>query len=111
MSGAYFQAKAKRDVYVNLPDEDWEDGMCGKLIKSMYGTRDAAHNWEEEYSGFMENIRFKRGIGSPCLFYHEEKQLRAVIHGDDFTLLGYDHELIGSERKSRTSSKSNLKPD
>ena len=52
----YFQAMAKRDVYVNLPDEDWEEGMCGKLIKSMYGTRDAAHNWEEEYSGFIEKI-------------------------------------------------------
>ena len=39
---AYFQAAAVRDVYVELPEEDYEEGMCGKLIKSMYGTRDAA---------------------------------------------------------------------
>ena len=43
---AYFYAPAKRDVYVKLPPEDFEEGMCGKLVKSMYGTRDAALNWE-----------------------------------------------------------------
>ena len=42
ISRAYFQADAIREVYVQLPDEDWEEGMCGKLLKSMYGTRDAA---------------------------------------------------------------------
>ena len=51
---AYFHAKARRVVYVDLPDEDWEPGMCGRLNKSMYGTRDAAQNWEEEYCDFPE---------------------------------------------------------
>ena len=27
------------------------------------------------------------------MFWHEERQLRAVIHGDDFTLLGNEIEL------------------
>ena len=39
---AYFHAKARRRVYVRLPEEDNEEGNCGKLIKAMYGTRDAA---------------------------------------------------------------------
>ena len=39
---AYFYAKAKRDVYIKLPDEDAQEGMCGKLDLSMYGTRAAA---------------------------------------------------------------------
>ena len=41
---AYFHAKARRDVYIQLLEEDYEEGMCGKLEKSMYGTRDAAQN-------------------------------------------------------------------
>ena len=48
ISRAYFQADAIRDVYVELPSEDWEKGMCGKLKKSTHGTRDAAQNWGEE---------------------------------------------------------------
>ena len=44
ISRAYFQADAIRDVYVQRPDEGWEEGMCGRLLKSMYGTRDAGQN-------------------------------------------------------------------
>merc|ERR1712005_42236 len=84
---AYFNAPVKRDVYIQLPKEDAADGYCGKLKKSMYGTRDAAQNWEAEYSEFMESIGFKRGIASPCVVYHPERNIRCVIHGDDFTLL------------------------
>ena len=93
ISRAYFQAAAIRDVYVELPDEDAEPGMCGKLIKSMYGTRDAAQNWGEEYAKFMVDIGFRRGKSSPCVFWHKGKALRCVVHGDDFTLLGWKKEL------------------
>ena len=46
---AYFHAKAKRMVYVQLPPEDAKEGMCGRLNKALYGTRDAAQNWENAY--------------------------------------------------------------
>ena len=52
VSRAYFYAKAVRPVYVKLPDEDRAEGddqMCGRLMMSMYGTRDAATNWAAEY--------------------------------------------------------------
>ena len=47
VSRAFFYARAVRPVYVKLPDEDKEEGdehRCGKLLMSMYGTRDAAVN-------------------------------------------------------------------
>ena len=49
---AYFHAQVKSEVYVELPDEDKHQGedVCGKLRYSMYGTREAASNWEEKYS-------------------------------------------------------------
>ena len=56
--------------------------MCGKLVKSMYGTSDAAQNWELEYSGLMQDIGFNRGRASPCVFFHKERNLRAAIHGE-----------------------------
>jgi len=90
---AYFHSKARREVYVQLPEEDYTEGMCGRLIKAMYGTRDAAQNWEYEYSEFMNTIGFKRGKASPCIFYHEARNIRAVMHGDDFTILGNEYDL------------------
>jgi hypothetical protein len=90
---AYFHAKAIRKVFVKLPYEDDEPGMCGELIMAMYGTRDAAQNWEHEYSDFLTGIGFKAGKASPCVFWMESRNLRIVVHGDDFTVLGHAREL------------------
>ena len=49
-SRAHFHATALRDIFVDLPEEDHEEGMCGKLLKTMYGTRDAAACWEAFYT-------------------------------------------------------------
>ena len=62
---AYFHAEARRKVYVKLPEEDCTEGYCGRLKKAMYGTRDAAQNWEYAYVAFMEKIGFNRGAASP----------------------------------------------
>ena len=48
-------------VYVELPKEDFEDGKCGVLKKTMYGTRDAAQSWEMEYIEMMINTGFVQG--------------------------------------------------
>ena len=50
-------------------------------------------NWENEYIRFMTGIGFVRGLSSPCLFYHPGKDIRAVVYGDDFTLLGCEEHL------------------
>ena len=72
---AYFHADAIRDVYIELPSEFAKDGLCGKLLKSMYGTRDAAQNWERAYIEFLLSIGFKAGESSPCSFYHPERNV------------------------------------
>ena len=83
---AYFHADAIRKVYVKLQAEDYEEGKCGRLRKAMYGTRDAALNWEKTYMEFMEINGFRVGKASACVFYNKDKQIRAVVHGDDFTV-------------------------
>ena len=90
---AYFYAKAKKNIFVKLPEEDAEPGMCGRLLKSMYGTRDAASNWEDCYMDFSNDIGFVSGVASPCVFKHKTRKLWLTVHGDDFTLLGSDADL------------------
>jgi hypothetical protein len=90
---AYFHAQARRQVFVELCEEDRVKDMCGELVKAMYGTRDAAQNWEVTYVTFMNEIGFVSGKSTPCVFYHEKRNVRAVVHGDDFTLLGKEGEL------------------
>ncbi len=64
---AYFQAKARRRVHVDWPKEDQRDGMRGRLQKAMHGTRDAAQNWELEYSEMViVEAGFTQGSYSVC---------------------------------------------
>lgn len=99
---AYFHAKAKRKLYVKLPPEDYEPGMCGCLNKAMYGTRDAAQNWASEYIDFITSIGFAKGMSTPCVFYHKERNLRVVVHGDDFTILAYQEGVMWFRQEIQT---------
>ena len=58
---AYFYAPATRNVYVELPPERAQPGICAKLHKSFYGTRDAAFNWAQAYSEVLEGMGFVKG--------------------------------------------------
>ena len=58
-------------------------------MMSMYGTRDAARNWSEEYSGTVTKEGYKRGIAIPCLFYSEKDNCSVMVHEDDFVAVGY----------------------
>ena len=95
VSRAYFCAPARRQVFVELPDEDNTTGdkMVGELNFSMYGTRDAAQNWGEECAATMKKLGFQRGTASPCTFSHHYRRLRCYIHGDDFVTVGMDEHL------------------
>ena len=59
---AYFYATAKEDIFIRLPGEDAEPIMRGRLLKSMYGTRDVASNWEDSYMDFARYIGFNSGV-------------------------------------------------
>ena len=94
---AFFYARARRDVYVKLPPEDATPGMCGKLLKAMYGTRDAPALWEDDYSNKLKAKGFIQGRASPCVFVHSLYNLKLVVHGDDFTFLGDSSALAFAE--------------
>ncbi len=50
--------------------------------------RDAARNWELEYTEMMVEAWFSQGSHSACVFYRKQREVRAVVRGDDFTVLG-----------------------
>ena len=53
-----------------LPPEDYQLGdehRCGLLRYSLYGTRDAAQNWEEELASTLSSLGLTRGSACPCV--------------------------------------------
>ena len=60
--------------------------QCGLLRKRLYGTRDAAQNWECELGGFLEEVGLRRGQASKCLYFEELRGISASVHGDDVSV-------------------------
>lgn len=84
---AHFYSKATREIYVEIPEEGKEPGedVVGRLLRSLYGTRDAPLNWEITIREEMMKLGFIQGKSNPCIYYHPKRQIRTVVHGDDFT--------------------------
>ena len=103
---AFFYAPAQRDLYVELPPEapgPGEDGMCGKLLQSLYGTRDAAANWAQAYTKVLLDMGFVKGASSPCTFYHPGRDICLAVHGDDFVSAGTLRNLQWLDGKFKAS--------
>ena len=86
---AYFYAKARRSFQIELPEGDREgpgSRQCGLLRKSLYGTRDAAQNWDCELGDFLEEIGLRRRQASTCFLSEDARGISASVHGDDVTV-------------------------
>ena len=77
ISKAYLHAHVlSENIYVALPEEMNMPDMCGRLIMALYGTRQAARAWEEEYAQTLVNAGFRRGLANPCMFWHVERDIK-----------------------------------
>ena len=90
---AFFEAPARRLVCVELPPEALEgepDGAdtVGLLQMSLYGTRDAASNFQAEVKAFMQAAGFTQSAYNPQVYFHSRRKIRTLVHGDDFMSTG-----------------------
>ena len=59
----------------------------------MYGTREAPLCWQRFISSYLGELGFEAGVGNPCVFLHRERDLRLMVHVDDFLATGAGSEL------------------
>ena len=73
------------------------------LSRTLYGTWDAASAWNSCIQGVLVNeLGFTRGLTSPCIFYHPGRNLRVLVHGDDFVSLGAPPDLYQFRQELET---------
>ena len=87
---AYFHAKVTRDIYIELLQEDRDGGVdqVVQLELCLYGTRDAATNWQDTVAAHLEGLGFTRGKSNPCVFHHADNIILTLVHGDDYASTG-----------------------
>ncbi len=85
---AHLHAFAERTVFTQLPPEEAAAGYCARLVRCLYGTRDAPKRWEAFLAEQLVALGFSKGRASPCCYFHAQLEVRAIVHGDDFVLTG-----------------------
>ena len=57
---AFLHATMSRDVYIQLPPEEYVEGKYGvaKLRRALYGTRDAPLLWQAEVARVLSKLGF-----------------------------------------------------
>ena len=100
---AHLHATPDRRVFVELPPELRRPGFCGRLRRCLYGTRDAPKRWEAYLSGEFRKMGFLQGVASACCFRNENRDVRCVVHGDDFVFVGRDADLAWIEQEMAKS--------
>ena len=75
ISRAFSHALSREAKYVGLPGGLWtsDNPVYGRLMMSLYGTRDAKVLMERGCT---------RGVANPCLFCPKERLFRIVVHGN-----------------------------
>ena len=107
VSRAFFYAPVQHEIYVELCEgakKTVEDNnMCAKLRMCMYETKAAAQNWQKKVQETMATLGFSNGKASPVLFYHHQRSLKCLVHGDDFVVSGEPVDLVSmrSELESK----------
>ena len=87
ISRAHVYGRAQRERYVTLPPGAGQEGYCAILKKTMYGTQDASHVWQEDYSNHVKRKHSHQGQAWTSVFRHDELDIKLLVHGDDFLVL------------------------
>ena len=67
---AFLDAAIKEDVYIELPEGYQRGGArkVGKLLKALYGIKEAPHDWNEEFNSFTVSLGFTRCYSDTCVY-------------------------------------------
>ena len=81
-----------RELNIDLPVEDGQEGMVGLLWRTIYGTPDAAHQWDIFLNVTIVLEYCQLGLSSLCLYRHNTESCIGWRHGNGIMFVG-EHDL------------------
>ncbi len=111
VSNAYLNGVLPKDVrvYMDQPEghvhPEYPDWVC-RLLKGLYGMKQAGRLWYEKLGEILEQMGFKRLVSDSSIYVWEKKGIRVILPAfvDDLTLVSKSNALI-DETKAALSSK------
>lgn len=92
INNAYLHGYLEEDIYLEPPlgyNKAYKGQVC-KLVKSLYGLKQAGRQWNKELSNKLMSFGFHRSHNDHCLYVKNTQQhfLALVIYVDDILISG-----------------------
>ena len=87
ISSAFLYGDLDTPIYMKMPD-----GSTVKLLKSLYGLKQAAHKFKEHLNNTLATMGFKRLCSDSSVYigYHNGRKILITSHVDDLLFLSSD---------------------
>ena len=89
---AFLKGSLKEEIFMEQPEGYQEGPMVCRLIKTLYGLKQSAREWNEVITNYLISQGFSQVISEPCLFTRKRngKLIFLVIWVDDILSTGDD---------------------
>jgi len=103
IGNAFLEGDCDTELYMNLPKDlvkfitgDENKQICVKIIKSIYGLKQAAKIFNEKLNNQLESVGFKRLANDVCLYMitREMDNYYLIVHIDDIIITGRNDKII-----------------
>ena len=95
VTGTFLYGNIRRRVYIRLPPEETQgQPVVGRLIKALYGLRDAPLIWKAHLAQSLKGIGFTECPVMPGVFRHSERSISLGVHVDDIMAMGAEKNLL-----------------
>ncbi|GFT20321.1 retrovirus-related Pol polyprotein from transposon TNT 1-94 [Trichonephila clavipes] len=92
---SFLYGDLSEDIYMAQP-EGFSDssGQVCKLLKSIYGLKQASRCWNKCFKSFAENSELKQSNCDPCLFFNDEKSKYLIMYVDDGIITADEQQTV-----------------
>lgn len=91
---AFLHPKLEEEIYMQLPNDDRFHGQCCKLLKSIYGLKQASHVWNSELDKVLKKLDFHQSKYDPCVYIRRKSKsiIYISVYVDDLLIFSNNNE-------------------
>lgn len=89
---AFLNGYVEQDIYMNLPEDMFEEEYVCKLKRSIYGLKESPRQWNKVFNDFIISMGFKQCKSDYCLYVNSSKDeiIYILLYVDDLLIVCQD---------------------
>ena len=98
---AFLNGHLEESIYMVQPEgfgAKGQEGKVCKLLKSIYGLKQASRSWNKRFDQVVKTFGFQQNMDEPCVYKHiqDGKVVFLLLYVDDILLIGNDVGALSS---------------